>query len=118
MKITGSAIVKRIDTLLKEKGETRKVLITVGAIKDTQSVTNWLQRGTIPAADIALAIADYFNVSVRWLLTGADDKGFTRDELNLISKYGCLSDDNQRNVKALIDSMLAIPVAGKKAASA
>jgi len=118
MKITGSAIVKRIDTLLKEKGETRKSLVTVGAIKSIASVTDWLQRGTIPRADIVLAIADYFKVSVRWLLTGADDKGLTRDELNLISKYGCLSDDNQRNVKALIDSMLAIPAAGKKAASA
>jgi transcriptional regulator with XRE-family HTH domain len=118
MKITGSAIVKRIDTLLKEKGETRKVFVSIGAIKDTQSVTNWLQRGTIPAADVALAIADYFNVSVRWLLTGKNDAELTRDERNLVTKYGCLSDDNQRNVKALIDSMLEAPVAGKKAASA
>ena len=67
---------------------------------------------------VALAIADYFNVSVRWLLTGKDDIGLTRDEQNLVTKYDCLSDDNQRNVNALIDSMLAVPTAGKKSVSA
>jgi len=118
MKIKGSAIVKRIDTLLKEKGETRKALVSLGAINNVTAVTDWQKRDNVPRADTVLAIADYFNVSVRWLLTGADDKGLTRDELNLISKYGCLSDDNQRNVRALIDSMLAIPSAGKKAVSA
>jgi len=114
MEITGSAIVERIDTLLKEKGETRKALVAVGAIKDTQSVTNWLQRGTIPAADVALAIADYFNVSVRWLLTGKDEAGLSREEWNLISSYGCLTAENKRNVRGLIDTMLSVSDEGKK----
>ena len=117
MRIKGSDIVVRIDTLLKEKGETRKVLIAVGGIKDTQTVTDWQNRDNVPRADVILAIADYFNVSIRWLLTGADDAGLSREERNLLSKYGCLSEDNQRNVNALIDSMLA-PAAGKKEAHA
>lgn len=109
MDIKGSDIVKRIDILLKEKGETRKALVSIGAIKTIASVTNWLQRGTIPSADVALIIADYFNVSVRWLITGKDNQGYSHKEVTLLSKFAYLTEDNQRNVLALIDSMLSVP---------
>jgi len=117
MKIKGSDIVKRIDTLLKEKGETRKALIAVSGIKDTQTITDWNNRDNVPRADVALAIANYLNVSVRWLLTGADGAELTRDERNLLQKYGYLTKENQRNVQALIDSMLSVPGVGEKSAA-
>jgi hypothetical protein len=115
MEEKGSAIVKRIDLLLKEGGLTRKALVYAGAIKSVQSVTDWGERNTVPRADVALAIADFLKVSVRWLITGEDEKGLSRNEQNLLAKFGCLTEDNQLNVQALIESMLAVPGEGKKA---
>lgn len=36
--------------------------------------TNWSKRGTVPSADVALRIADYLGVSVRYLITGEDNE--------------------------------------------
>lgn len=37
------------------------------------SVQQWLQKGSIPAADTALKIARFLNVSLEYLITGAED---------------------------------------------
>jgi transcriptional regulator with XRE-family HTH domain len=114
MKKKKSAIVVRIDTLLNELGQNRKVLVGLGGIKSVQTITDWNERGTIPRADVALAIADYLGVSVRWLLTGEDEKGLSRDERNLLAKYGCLTEDNRRVIQATMDAMMAVPEEGEK----
>jgi hypothetical protein len=110
----GSGIVKRVDSLLSERRETRKALVSAGFIKSTQSVTDWGKRGAVPRADVALAIADYFGVSVRWLITGKDEEGLIQSQRNLLGKFDCLTDENQRNVLALIDSMLSVVPASKE----
>jgi len=111
----GSGIVERVDLLLKERGLSRKALVSAGVIKTVQTVTDWDERGTIPRADVALAAADYLGVSLRWLLTGKDEVGISREQNNLLVKFGNLTGENQRNVLALIDSMLlSVSGEGKK----
>jgi transcriptional regulator with XRE-family HTH domain len=109
-----SVIVERIDMLLSERGQNRKYLVGLGGIKSVQTITDWNERGTIPRADVALSIADYLGVSVRWLLTGEDEQSLSRDERNLLAKYQYLSDDNQRVIQATMDAMLSVPETGKK----
>jgi transcriptional regulator with XRE-family HTH domain len=104
-----SAIVVRIDKLLRERGENRKVLVGLGGIKSVQTITDWNERGTIPRADVALAIADYFGVSIRWLLTGEDENGISRDDRNALAKYQCLGEDNKRVIQATMDAMMSVP---------
>jgi transcriptional regulator with XRE-family HTH domain len=118
MDITISAIISRIDDLLYERGETRKALVAAGAVESVQNITAWLKRGTLPRADNALAIADYLGISVRWLLTGKDEKALTHDEHNVLVKYQCLTNENQRVIHATMDAMLSVPDAGKKETSA
>jgi hypothetical protein len=77
-----------------------------------------LQRDTIPRADVAFTVADYLGVSLRWLLTGEDEQGLSLDERNVLVKYRMLTGENQRNVQALIDSMLSVLVEGEKGALA
>ena len=109
MKINGNDIVRRIDELLVFHQEKRAVLCKAVGI-NPGAVTNWCgKKQSLPRADVALAIADYLNVSVRWLLTGEDEKGLSLDERNLLTKYDTLTDENRRNVRALIDSMLSVP---------
>jgi transcriptional regulator with XRE-family HTH domain len=102
MESQGSAIVERIDNLLNEKGQTRKALAAAGVVNSVVSITDWSQRGTVPRADVALAIADYLNVSVRWLVTGEDEQGLSLDERNLLVKYRSLDERGQYEVNALL----------------
>lgn len=63
--------IDRIETLLEEKNEKRAHLAKAVGVSN-QSFTDWKKRGTIPAADIALKIADHLGVSLEWLLTGKE----------------------------------------------
>ena len=118
MGIDGNAIVERIDNLLALRKEKRAVLCQAIGI-NPGAVTNWCgKKQSLPRADVALAAADYLGVPLRWLLTGENEGEFSQDERNLLGKYQCLTDENQRNVQALIDSMLSVPTEGKKEVSA
>jgi transcriptional regulator with XRE-family HTH domain len=109
----GSAIVKRINMVLSELKKQRKELcLSVGIANNT--LRTWEVRDTDPSAKVMLRIADYLGVSVRWLLTGKDEKALSRDERNLLVKYQCLTEDNQRVIHATMDAMMAVPEAGKK----
>jgi transcriptional regulator with XRE-family HTH domain len=106
-------IIMRIDGLLATQKKGRKDLIAaVGA--NHGALTNWDKRETVPAADIALKIADYLGVSVRWLITGKDEQGLSREERNLVNDWSRLAEDDRRNVRALMDSMLDVSVYGEK----
>jgi transcriptional regulator with XRE-family HTH domain len=98
-------IVMRIDSLLKAQNKGRKDLVmSIGVNRGV--LTNWDKRETVPAADIALKIADYLGVSVRWLITGKDDRGLSLEERNLLVKYRCLDDRDQYEINALLDAKL------------
>ena len=114
MKIDGNAIVERIDGLLSGRKEKRASLCAAIGI-NPGAVTNWCgKKQSLPRADVALAAADYLGVSLRWLLTGEEDEGLSLGDRSLLADFNRLTDDNQRNVRALITSMLSVPVTGKK----
>jgi transcriptional regulator with XRE-family HTH domain len=105
MRKAKTPIVMRIDELLAAQKKGRKDLIaTVGANRGV--LTNWDKRKTVPAADIALKIADYLGVSVRWLITGEDEQGLTLEERNLLVKYHSLDERDRYEVNALLDAKL------------
>jgi transcriptional regulator with XRE-family HTH domain len=91
MKITGHGIVERIDG----SGRNRKEVAAAVGLKSVQSITDW-SKGSIPAADTALKIADFLNVSYRWLLTGEDEAGLTPEQRELMEKYEALDEQGRR----------------------
>ena len=99
--------IKRIDSLLASKKKGRKDLIEAIGVNHG-AISSWDRRGTVPAADVALKLADYLGVSVRWLVTGEDDRGYTQSEQNLVVKYRCLTDQGQYEVNALLDAKLKV----------
>ena len=86
---------------------TRKGVASASGLKSAQSITDW-SNGSIPQADSALYIADVLGVSVRWLLTGQEDKGFTKEEKILVEKFRKLSEQGQFEIITLIDAKLMI----------
>ena len=85
-----NVFVERIDELLKEKNLSRNDLNSaIGLPKNI--IAQWKIRETIPAADVAVKIADYLETSVEYLVTGEEkkDKGeiILSDLQELIDKY-------------------------------
>jgi transcriptional regulator with XRE-family HTH domain len=100
------------------KKQNKEFCLSVGIANN--ALRTWEVRNTDPSAKVMLRIADYLGVSVRWLVTGKDEQGLSRDERNALVKYQCLTDDNQRVIQATMDAMLSVPEveAGKKEVSA
>jgi len=96
----GMAIVGRIDNLVKEKKSTRSIL--AGAVGITpQTISAWNTRGTIPAADVAIRIADFLGVSVYWLVTGHDRGGLTAEDLQLLDSFHLLDARDRDDLLAI-----------------
>lgn len=110
----GMLIVDRIDNLLKEKGENRVILAE--AIKiNPQNISAWSARGTVPAGDICLKIADYLGVSVEWLISGKES-GLSKSERQLLSMFTSLSPTHQEELLEIGEQWAAKDKALEKSA--
>ena len=101
----GEDIVRRIDTLLRERNEKRLSLAEHCGFS-LQALSDWSKRGSVPSADKAVAIANYLGVSIEWLLTGSEKEGLTPKQRELIRNYETLSERDRKIVDALIASLL------------
>ena len=97
----GMQIVERIDRLLKERNLNRVALAEAIGIKP-QNISAWSVRGTVPAGDICLKIADYLKVSAVWLITG-EEEGMSNEEKKLLSIYQKLSAQQKDTIWTLLE---------------
>ncbi len=84
-------ISQRIFELLKKNNKKQKELAeSIGL--STSAISDWKKKGTNPAAENISAIADFFNVSTDYLLTGEEkSKEYLRDgEQKLLKMYNLL----------------------------
>jgi transcriptional regulator with XRE-family HTH domain len=89
--IDGHELVARIDLSLMHRNQRRKALCEAVGIS-SQSVTDWDKKNTKASAETLLHIADFLNVSMRWLLTGeAEDGSLTQDEGDLLAMYRAMN---------------------------
>ena len=97
----GMLIVERIDNLLKERNLNRVVLAEAIGIKP-QNISAWSVRGTVPAGDICLKIADYLNVSIEWLICGKEG-GLNNEERWVLSQWKSLDAVQKDTVRTLLE---------------
>jgi len=112
---TDSQIVERIDAKLSEIGMSRPELIAEIKKKKPKfalnTIANWAARKTIPAADIAISIADTLKCSVRWLITGdSREEIYTPEEKNLVINYRNLDEQGRFEIKTLIKAKQTVIV--------
>lgn len=95
--------VERIEILLEEKKLKRIALANTIGIPN-QSITDWKKRGTIPAGDIVLKIAQYLDVSFEWLITGEDRAApkVSQDEKELIDTYRQADECSRHNALTIL----------------
>lgn len=65
--------IERLLKLINEKNITKSKLLSDLSL-NKNSILNWQERGTVPSADVMDSIADYFNVSIDYLLGKTDIK--------------------------------------------
>lgn len=103
MEIKGRDIINRIDLILKQKNLKRLAAAQYANIS-LQSFTHWSVRGSIPAADTAIKIAEFLGVSVNWLITGKDPDGLSVEDRKLLDQWHEISDEGRKAVQKLLDS--------------
>lgn len=97
----GMLIVERIDNLLKERNLNRVALAEAIGIKP-QNISAWSVRGTVPAGDICLKIAEYLNVSIEWLICGKEG-GLNNEERWVLSQWKSLDAVQKDTVRTLLE---------------
>lgn len=97
----GLQIVNRITKICEEKKIVRKSVSEALGLPDN-CFSNWSARGTVPAGDICLKIADYLGVSVEWLISGKES-GLSTEQRALLSQWSKLSADQKDTIQILLD---------------
>ena len=94
---------------LMNKKAIKRVDISKATGKTKSAISDWIKRKVYPAADDALKIADLLGVSVRYLVTGEDDKELSAREKELLDVCSLLSDRKfsivLKNAKAVREDM-------------
>ncbi len=93
--------VLRIDSVLKKLNLKRASLCSDLGLSST-AITDWARRGTVPAGDICLKIADYLDVSAVWLITG-EEEGMSNEEKKLLTIYQKLSAQQKDTIWTLLE---------------
>lgn len=80
-----------------------------------QTISSWKTRGTIPAADMAIRIAEKLNVSVEYLVTGK--KPPSQDVLAIANEIARLPAVYQKIIMQNVEAYLALCFKQENAAS-
>ena len=97
----GLQIVERISSVCRQRGIVRKEVSEALKLPDN-CFSNWSARGTVPAGDICIRIANYLNVSAVWLITGKEE-GMSNEEKKLLTIYQKLSAQQKDTIWTLME---------------
>lgn len=86
--------------LIKDNNTTQEELTAVLNVKTRQSVTGYIDGSTLPTIDKVVALADFFNVSVDYLL-GRTGPKTTDPDLRFVCEYTGLSEKAINNINKL-----------------
>ena len=95
----------RLAALIKQRGKTQKyVLEQLGISKST--FDGWRQRGSTPNAETVQKIADYFGVSVAYLLGKEDKEEAATEAAGAIPNFEKLTEANKEKVREYVELLL------------
>lgn len=102
--MSGIQFVERIDNLLLNRKESRAEFLRHLNLP-RNAITNWNNRGNIPAADIAVSIAKYLGTTVEFLVLGESQEApeLTAEQKRLLASWEELSESDKEEIEMLID---------------
>ena len=93
---------ERFELLLKTKGVSRSKFAEDLKIR-TALISEWKKNGNLPNGETAIKIANYFDISLDYLLTGNLKNEFPDEDIALIVRYHNLSQEKKQVIKLLLD---------------
>lgn len=102
--MSGIQFVERIDNLLLNRKESRAEFLRHLELP-RNAITNWNNRGNIPAADIAVSIAKYLGTTTEFLVLGEESENvtLTPEQKKLLAAWEELSQADREEIEMLID---------------
>lgn len=94
-------IVERIKNLCNTENITIKELERIIQISNG-SIRHWNEK--TPSVERVLLVADYFNVSLDWLVTGKESGNLTSEEQLLVDHYRRADDRGRRNIMKIAEN--------------
>lgn len=70
--VSGADFVERIDEMLHLQNKKRSDMCRDLELKQN-TISNWIDRNSLPRFDTGISICKYLNVNPEWLLTGSDN---------------------------------------------
>lgn len=92
----------------KKKGLTQEELAKMFLLQKS-SISRYENDKQMPETDLLKKIADFFGVTVDYLLSGNDNNKISREEKELIEAFGSysrLSDNGKRIIDLMIEELL------------
>lgn len=103
--MNGQELVERIDNLLIKTNKKRTPMLLELELPRTAMI-NWYNNNNIPAGDVLFKLANYFNVTMEYLLTGKEfNNEVPEEDKILLEKYNKLSEENKKIVLSLIENL-------------
>lgn len=99
---------ERLTEALEDKHLTRADLSRLLNIP-TSTLQNWKNGKTMPAADTALKIAQYLDVSLEYLITGKEketEKKIKKSDLDFLDSFKKLPEPDREEIKAILKMKL------------
>lgn len=93
------SIIERILHIAEQKN-IKQIEIAKVIHKETSIITNWRKRNCNPPAEYIPAIAELLNVSINYLMTGAEENNnaLTQDERELLENFRSISKSEQKEL--------------------
>lgn len=105
--MNGFELFDRFSKLLIDNGMNKSDFCKITGIKQT-ALSNWSNRGTMPSADLAIAIANCFDVSVDYVLGNSDipnptsHNDYSDSEIDMIKAYRTLDENAKRQLALML----------------
>lgn len=98
---------ERIEKLIYEKNISRTELARQIGTKES-TVRNWSVRDSSPSVEAAYKVAQYFGVTVEWLVTGTDkEDSLSAEEKELLELFRTLDERDKQTILTLSRSLEA-----------
>ena len=94
---------ERLEELCEKKGlrpQSKEIIKLMGVT--SPAVTTWKRSGTVPKASVLLKLADYFDVSLEYLLGGDEVGQISETEQVLLNAYRECSTEDQMRIMAFV----------------
>ena len=93
---------ERLQALMDSQRLTQKDFAEATGIRPT-TISEWKKNGNLPTGDAAIKIANYFDISLDYLLTGNLKNELPDEDIALIVRYHNLPKEKQHVIKLLLE---------------